>query len=300
MSRPLPLALIQTAPRPAATALPEFANEVRGLAADFPRTRMIIYPEYHTCGVDGATPEERTRQFNELAEPLDGPRVRRLAEVAKDVGRWLLPGTVIERGPNGELWNTAVVFSPEGELVAAYHKMFPWRPFEPWTPGRDFVVFDIPEVGRFGLSICYDAWFPEVFRSLAWMGAEVILNPALTTTCDRAQERVLARANAIVNQVFMVTVNSAWPNGTGRSAVIDPEGHVRTESDGETPTILTDCIDLDDVTRVRKFGTNALDRPWSQFHPDEPPIELPIYQGQIDPATWSQALRGTPEMPAAR
>jgi hypothetical protein len=51
---------------------------------------------------------------------------------------------------------------------------------------------------------------------------------------------------------------------------------------------------------VRKFGTNALDRPWSQFHPDEPPIELPIYQGQIDPATWSQALRGTPEMPAAR
>jgi predicted amidohydrolase len=205
------------------------------------------------------------------------------------VGRWLLPGTVIERGPGGELWNTAVIFSPQGELVAAYHKMFPWRPFEPWTPGREFVVFDMPDVGRFGLSICYDAWFPEVFRNLAWMGAEVILNPALTTTCDRAQERVLARANAIVNQVYLITCNSAWPNGTGRSAVIDPEGHVRTESDGETPTMLTDCIDLDQVTHVRHWGTLALDTPWAQFNEDDPPIELPAYRGRLDPADWDPA-----------
>lgn len=258
---------------------------------------MIVYPEYHTCGVDGATPDERTRQYNEIAEPLGGPRVKRLGEVAKETGRWLLPGTVIERGPGGELWNTAVVFSPEGELVAAYHKMFPWRPFESWTPGREFVLFNIPDVGRFGLSICYDAWFPEVFRSLSWMGAEVILNPSLTTTCDRSQERVLLRANAIVNQVFVISVNSAWPTGTGRSAVVDPEGHVRTESDGETPVLLTDCIDLDDVARVRRYGTNALDRPWSHFHGGEPPIELPIYQGRIDPATWSQALTGTAALP---
>jgi predicted amidohydrolase len=281
---------VQTAPRPAATALVELADEVRGIAADFPRTKMIVYPEYHTCGVDGATPEERTAQNNEIAEPLDGPRVKRLGEVAKSVGRWLLPGTVIERGPNGELWNTAVVFSPQGELVAAYHKMFPWRPFEPWTPGRDLVVFDIPEVGRFGLTICYDIWFPELFRNLAWLGAEVILNPAMTTTCDRAQERVLARANAIINQTFVVTVNSAWPSGTGRSAVIDPEGHVRTESDGETPTLLTDCIDLDDVTRVRQWGTSALDRPWSQFTAADQTIELPAYQGRIDPATWEPRM----------
>jgi predicted amidohydrolase len=284
------MALVQAPPRPAATALPEFAEEVRGLAADFPRTRLIVYPEYHTCGVDGATPEERTARNNEIAEPLDGPRVKRLGEVAKSVGRWLLPGTVIERGPNGELWNTAVVFSPQGELVAAYHKMFPWRPFEPWTPGCDLVVFDIPEVGRFGLTICYDIWFPELFRNLAWLGAEVILNPAMTTTCDRAQERVLARANAIINQTFVVTVNSAWPSGAGRSAVIDPEGHVRTESDGETPMLLTDCIDLDDVTRVRQWGTSALDRPWSQFTAADQSIELPAYQGRIDPATWEPKM----------
>ena len=285
------LALVQAPPRPHATALAEFADEVRGLAADFPRTQLIVYPEYHTVGVDGATPEERTAQYNAIAEPLDGPRVQRLGEIAASVGRWLLPGSVVERGPGGELFNTALVFSPEGELVATYHKMFPWRPFEPWTPGRQFVVFDIPSVGRFGLSICYDAWYPEVFRQLAWMGAEVILNPAMTTTCDRSQERILARANAIVNQVFMVTVNSAWPSGTGRSAVIDPEGIVRTEADGETPTLLTDCIDLDEVTRVRTWGTCALDRPWSQFNELDGPIELPIYGGRIDPATWEPKNR---------
>ncbi|MHB0980052.1 MAG: carbon-nitrogen hydrolase family protein [Thermoleophilia bacterium] len=287
MGRLLTLALMQAPPRQAETALSEFAKEVNGLAANFPQTEMIVYPEYHVCGVAGETPEERNAQFETLAEPLDGPRVRRLAEVARSVGRWLLPGTVIERGPNGELFNTAVVFSPQGELVATYRKMFPWRPFETWTPGRDFTVFDIPDVGRFGLTICYDAWFPEVFRSLTWMGAEVILNPSQTTTCDRAQERILARANAIVNQVYVVTVNSAWPVGTGRSAVIDPEGLVRTEADGETPTLLTDCIDLDQVSRVRRVGTCALNRPWSQFTDADGPIDLPIYGGHLDPATWS-------------
>ncbi len=295
MARHLRLALVQAPTRPAATAVPELADEVRGLVADFPNTQMIIYPEYHVCGVDGATPEARTAQYNEIAEPLDGPRVQALADLARSVERWLLPGTVIERGPNGELWNTAIVLSPQGEVVAKYHKMFPWRPFEPWTPGRECVVFDVPDLGRFGLSICYDVWYPELFRNLAWLGAEVLLNVAFTSTSDRAQERVLVRSHAIVNQAFVITVNAGWPGGTGRSAVIDPEGHVRMESDGETPTMLTDCIDLDDVTRVRTWGTCALDRPWSQFLASDPPIELPAYAGRIDPSSWEPRVPSRPQ-----
>ena len=129
------------------------------------------------------------------AEPLDGPRVKLLGELAGDLGVWLMPGTVCELGEDGALYNTAVVLSPTGELVASYRKCFPWRPYEPYLPGDRFVVFDLP-VGRIGVSICYDAWFPEVARHLAWMGAEVIVNPTQTTTCDRDQEVVLARANA--------------------------------------------------------------------------------------------------------
>ena len=66
--------------------------------------------------------------------------------------------------------------------------MFPWQPHESSAPGDRFATFDIPEVGRLGLSICYDGSFPETCRRLAWMGAEVVLQVSLTTTSDRAQE----------------------------------------------------------------------------------------------------------------
>ena len=100
--------------------------------------------------------------------------------------------------------------------------MFPWRPYEPYDPGRPVRGLRHPGVGRIGLAICYDAWFPEVARHLAWMGAEVIVNPVMTTTADRAQEVVLARANAIVNQVYVVSVNTAGPLGTAAASSSTP------------------------------------------------------------------------------
>jgi predicted amidohydrolase len=61
-------------------------------------------------------------------------------------------GTVIERGEDGEIYNTALALGPDGEF-ASYRKTFPWRPFEPFRPGQDLVVFDIPDAGRVGLAI---------------------------------------------------------------------------------------------------------------------------------------------------
>jgi predicted amidohydrolase len=112
----------------------------------------------------------------------------------------------------------------------SYHKCLPGRPYEPYKPGDRFAVFDLPNVGRVGLSIYFDAWFPEVSRHLAWMGAELIINPTQTTSRDRTQEVVLTRANAVVNQVFVVSVNAAAPCGIGHSLVVDPEGGVRVEA----------------------------------------------------------------------
>jgi hypothetical protein len=180
-------------------------------------------------------------------------------------------------------------YGPDGTLAASYRKVFPWRPFEPYRPGDRFVVFDVPDVGRLGFSICYDAWFPEVTRHLAWMGAEVVVNPVKTTTGDRAQELVLARANAIVNQVYVLSVNAAAPDGAGRSLVVDPEGLVRTSAPSEAETVLTDVLDLDAVTRVRTYGTAGLNRMWSQFTEDDAPLDLPLYQGRLDPARWRPA-----------
>ncbi|MFJ1652354.1 carbon-nitrogen hydrolase family protein [Streptomyces sp. NPDC088337] len=290
MSRPLPIALAQAPPRSSRLPLAGFADEVQDLVARFPGTRLAVYPELHLCGVEGSA-GEREAQLQEAAEPLDGPRTRMLAELAGDLGVWLLPGSVCERGAGGELFNTALAFSPEGRLAASYRKVFPWRPYEPYDPGDRFVVADLAEAGRIGFAICYDAWFPEVSRHLAWMGAEVIVNPVMTTTADRAQELVLARANAMVNQVYVISVNTAGPVGTGRSLVVDPEGRVRVESPDALPTVLTDVLDLDDVTRVRTHGTAGLNRVWDQFRDGDAPIELPLYQGRIDPRRWNPDRR---------
>ncbi len=69
------------------------------------------------------------------------------------------------------LYNTAVVFAPSGRLVARYRKVFTWRPFEPYAVGTEAPpVFSIPNVGKVGVMICYDGWFPEMARSLALAG----------------------------------------------------------------------------------------------------------------------------------
>jgi predicted amidohydrolase len=284
------VALVQAPPHPLDRPLEMFAADLAGVLRRFPQTRLVVHPELHLHGSPEGRAGSGADDHAELAasaEPLDGERVRTLATIAGDLGVWLVPGTVVERGPQGQLFNTAVVISPQGRLVASYRKIFPWRPYERFDPGSAFVVFDLPDVGRLGLSICYDAWFPEVARHLAWMGAEAILNLVLTTTVDRAQEVVLARSTAIVNQVFVASVNCAGPVGLGRSLIVDPEGLVRVEAVSEMPVVLTDVLDLDHVTRVREYGTAGLNRPWQQFRSGDAPIDLPLYDGRIDPATWT-------------
>jgi len=290
MPRLLPVLAVQSSSRPPNGDLQEFDDELAGLLADFDRTRLVVYPEIHLCGVSG-TPDQRAGQLQKAAQPIDGPRMKQLSEIARKHGVWLMPGTVCERGTDGGLYNTAPVFSPEGNVVAVYRKIFPWRPFEPYAPGKEFKVFDIPGVGRIGLAICYDIWFPEVVRQLAWMGAEVIINQAQTSTCDRAQELILVRANAIFNQVFIVSVNAAAPAGSGQSLIADPEGNIRMQLPSESPAFLTDVLNLDEVDRVRQYGTAGLNRMWSQFRQGDTALELPVYGGAIDPRCWSKNLR---------
>jgi len=286
MARLLPILLVQASSRPPDVDLQVFEDELADLLADFRNTKLVVYPEIHLCGAYG-TPAQRAEQLAGAAQPMDGPRIKRLGSIARRLGIWLAPGTVCERARDGSLYNTAIVLSPDGKLVATYRKCFPWRPYEPYRPGQKFTVFDIPEIGRIGVAICYDIWFPEVVRHLAWMGAEVVINPAQTSTIDRPQEQILLQANSIFNQVFMVSVNAAAPAGTGQSLVTDPEGNIRTKAPSESPTVLTDVLNLDEVDRVREYGTAGINRLWHQFKTDDKPLELPLYNGRIDPGSWS-------------
>ncbi|WP_350003825.1 carbon-nitrogen hydrolase family protein [Pseudarthrobacter sp. WHRI 8279] len=286
MQRILPLIAAQARPRLIGEPVSAFADEVKEALEAQPHSKLVVFPELHLFG-DEDPDLQRTEMLQASAEPLVGPRVKELKQLAKDLNIWLVPGSVCERGPEGQLFNTQLVLSPDGELAGYYRKIFPWRPFEPYDPGDRFTTVDLPGIGRVGLNICYDAWYPEVSRQLAWMGADVILNVVKTTTPDRKQELILAKANAIVNQVFMVSVNCAGPTGQGKSIIVDPEGNTLAEAADDQPQLLTAELDLAAVDRVRTHGTENLNRPWSQFREGEPAIELSVYQGRINPATWT-------------
>jgi formamidase len=276
--RPLVLAGLQTAgvPNEAERTLEQFEERVRALATLSDGLQLVLAPELHLMGMSGLL-EESAGYMEHVAVSIPGPLTDRLGRLARETGLWLVPGSLYERSTDG-IYNTAVVFSPQGELVTTYRKCFPWQPYETTRPGRKMVTFDIEGTGRIGLAICHDGVFPEVFRQLAWMGAEAIFQLTLTGTSDRNAEVVVARANAIVNQVHVVNVNAASPVGNGRSVVIDPEGSVRYEA-GAAEEVLTSVLDLDAVTLARTRGSFGLNRLWEQLDAHGGDLELPMYDG---------------------
>ncbi|MFF0483044.1 carbon-nitrogen hydrolase family protein [Streptomyces sp. NPDC004435] len=278
--RTLALAAIQTAPVPhdPEATWQRFADQVRATRDLFPHVRLVVVPEL-LLAAEGALlqPSEGDR-MEEAAVAIPGPLTDRIASLAVETGLWLVPGSLYERGDGGRVHNTALAVSPEGAIAARYRKVFPWQPYERTAPGDRFTVFDIPGAGRVGLAICYDGSFPETVRQLAWLGAEVILQPTLTPTRDREMELVCARANAWTNQVYVVNVNASDSAGVGQSTIVDPEGIVRQQA-GPGEEILVDVLDLDAVTRTRTYGSSGLNRPWSQLARHGASVQLPMYGG---------------------
>ena len=264
----------------------KMADIAANIARNFPWVQMVIYHELVVPGLVQFVTTENKDTWKKNAEPVPGPLSERLCALARKTGQWIVPGSMYER-EGDKLYNTALVISPQGEIVAKYRKMFPWLPYESGTtPGEQFCTFDIPGAGRFGLCICYDMWFPEVARTLAWMGAEVILQPTLTPTSDRELELTMARANALFNQCYFISVNGIGTWGGGRSTMIDPDGRVLQEASANQ-TILTEIIDLDHVTRTREFGTLGLAQTLKQLR--DAGHTFPLYKdGQLARGSFSQ------------
>jgi formamidase len=277
--RSLFVAALQTAgvPGDPAGTLEQFERHVRALRSTFDGLQLVVTPELHLMALTSLVNADGLPTDEELAVDVPGELTERLGALARETELWLIPGSVFERLEGG-VANTALVLSPAGELVASYRKCFPWQPYETSRPGTRTVCFDIDGIGRFGLAICHDGAFPEIFRSLAWQGAEAIFQLVLTETSDREAETVVARASAIVNQVAVVNVNAAAPVGNGRSLVIDPEGAVRYEA-GVSEEVLTAVLDLDQVQRVRERGSFGINRLWDEMDRVGPGLELPLYGG---------------------
>ncbi|HUC90030.1 MAG TPA: carbon-nitrogen hydrolase family protein [Patescibacteria group bacterium] len=243
---------------------------------------LILFPEVFIQGPDG-------NNAAALAEPIpSGPTTQALIKLAKEQKVWLVPGTLMEKGDNGKIYNTAIVISPDGAIVAKYRKAFPARPLEPSDMGDKFVVFDIPGKGRIGIMICYDAQQPEVARTLAWMGAEVILKPTFQDDSEggEACRMPIVITRAIENQAYVVDCNAAAPLANGHSAIIDPEGRV-VEKLSTTEAYTSAVLDLDKVYQVREYGSFAGGFTFLKFWAYQrafknfPPYEKGIENGEV-------------------
>ncbi|NUA28534.1 carbon-nitrogen hydrolase family protein [Cupriavidus basilensis] len=231
----------------------------------FPWVDMVLFSELAAFGPSPAKAEE-----------MPGAAEARLCEMAAKYGLWLIPGSLFER-LDGAIYNTAPVIDPAGNVVARFRKLFPFRPYEQGiAAGSEFVVFDVPDAGRFGISICYDMWFPETTRTLVAMGAEVILHPTMTDTIDRDIELSIVRASAATNQVYFFDINGIGDGGVGRSIVVDPAGYVLHEAGPGTAEIIPVEIDFEKVRRERERGLRGLGQPLKSFRDRE--VEFPVYQ----------------------
>lgn len=233
--------------------------------ARFPWVQMIVFSELAAYGPLLSNHPDSVADAH-----------KSLCEAAARHNVWLLPGSMFERHEHG-VYNVAIVINPQGEIVTSYAKMFPFRPYESEARGgTEFCVFDVPDVGRFGVSICYDIWFPETTRTLTAMGAEVLLHPVLTGTIDREIELQIARSTAAMFQTYVFDVNGLGPGGTGRSCVVDPSGTILYQAAGQEEIIPVE-VDFDLVRRQRAIGLRGLGQTLKSFRDRE------VYFGVYDP-----------------
>lgn len=239
-------------------------HRVDVLMSRFPQVQMVLFSELMPLG---ASPLH--------AQPMPSNAEAMFCQLAEQHRIWLIPGSMFEK-VGERIYNTLSVINPHGQVVARYRKMFPFLPYEAGVEsGSEFVVFDVPNVARFGVSICYDMWFPETTRTLATMGAEVILHPTMTDTIDRDIELSIARTNAAINQCYFFDINGAGAIGNGRSIVVGPSGDVIHQA-GTGEEVMPIEIDLNRVRRERETGLRGLGQPLKSFR--DRTVDFSLYQ----------------------
>lgn len=192
-----------------------------------------------------------------------------MAATAQKLGIWIIAGTQPLKSDNDDtrVTNSTLVYGSDGTCVARYDKIHlfdvnvPNKPGESYhesaqvAPGRDVVVVDTP-AGRVGLSVCYDMRFPELYRRLSALGADILVMPAaFTVPTGRAHWEVLLRARAIENLSYVLAAaqSGVHPNDRetfGDTLIIDYWGRVLGRLPSGTGVVTAD-IDLQAMVATR-------------------------------------------------
>jgi predicted amidohydrolase len=240
-----------------AANLNEAEHWVRSAAAT--GARLVVLPEVFIW-------RGNKKMEREFAEAIPGPTSDMLAALARELGIHLLGGSILEAIPAGrKAFNTSLLFAPTGELLASYRKIHLFdvdlangvslRESDSRAHGGEVVVAET-ELGKLGLSVCYDLRFPELYRGQADRGADLIFVPsAFTAFTGEAHWETLLRARAIENQVYVIAADQFGKSPKsfechGHSMIVDPWGKILAElPDG--PGVISAEIDLDYLAKVR-------------------------------------------------
>jgi predicted amidohydrolase len=199
-------------------------------------------------------------------ERIPGLTSQRLSELAARHRIYLLAGSFLEKLDEPRSYNTSLLFSPAGEILCRYRKIHLFdidipgqvsvKESDTKKPGEEVVTCQT-ELGTFGLSVCYDLRFPELYRILSSQGAEIVFIPsAFTFPTGAAHWEPLLRARAIENQVYIIAPNQIGKNthgfaDYGNSMIVDPWGKVLARAP-DKECFVTAEIDLEYLHKVRR------------------------------------------------
>ncbi|MEM4211513.1 MAG: carbon-nitrogen hydrolase family protein [Nitrososphaerota archaeon] len=211
-------------------------NDCRDVLMD--NRTIICLPELFTTGYNLSREE-----FMRISEPVPGPTSDKLCIFAQEVGAYVYAGLVERVEEAREIFDSSVLISPSGKLIAKYRKIHLAGEYEKeiFSPGKE-VVTASTDIGRLGLMICYDVVFPELSRSLALLGSDIILHCSAWYSIPREMDwgarhyKTLLNARAMENTVFIVSSNRVGTEGkfsfVGHSCIASPWGEILAEKKG--------------------------------------------------------------------
>jgi deaminated glutathione amidase len=218
--------------------------------------QLAVFPE--------GTQARFSTDLRAIAEPLDGEFCRGVAAAARSAGLAIVAG-LFEPAPDGRVFNTTVGYDSDGQLAAVYRKIHLFdalghRESDAVAPGSDVVIASLAGI-RVGFMTCYDVRFPELARSLAVGGAQLLVLPAAWAAGTFKEEHwvTLVRARAIENTVWIAAAGQVpdpgeaptrAPTGIGRSMLVDPMGAVRIDL-GPAEGVGVGDVDSEYTERVR-------------------------------------------------